>query len=161
MWYVWRYFKQLRLRLADAVLYAVGLAVMFIVAIAWVAPDLQSQEAERAKLRSLTANDISIISIRSGERVTRCDAVDAINAFVERLHHSTLFYPSHEGSISEFQLSILLKDGTRLEYNGRVPERHQSDASLGFHGHSSWSEILVPDCRDWLAKVAPQAIRKR
>ncbi len=161
LWYGSRYFRQLRLRRSDAVLYVLGGAALFFVAVVWVAPDLQSQEAERTKLRSLRSDDISIISIRSGERVSRCEDADAIGSFVERLHRSTLFYPSHEGSRSEFQLSIHLKDGTRLEYNGRVPERHQSDVSLGFRGHSSWSEILVPDCSDWLAKVAPAAVRKR
>lgn len=159
-WYVWRFYDRICLPRADAALYAVGLAAMFIVAIARVAPDLRSQEAELAKVQSLAGNEISVISIRTGERVSRCTHPQQLDEFVALLPHAVLFYPSHEGSVSEFQLAILLKDGTRHEYNGRIPERHHNDIALGFRGHSSWSEILVPDCRDWLLKVAPHAARK-
>jgi hypothetical protein len=159
-WYDWSHFHRLRLTPASVAVHAVGGAVMFIVAVAVVAPELDSQEAERAKLRAIAVNDISVISIHTGERVSRCNDPKGIVEFVESLRRSTLFYSNHEGSISEFQLVIFLKDGTRLEYKGRVPERHRSDVSLGFRGPSWWSEILVPDCRDWLLKVAPNAIRK-
>ena len=40
-----------------------------------------------------------------------------------------------------------------LEYNGGIPERHQNDISLSFRGYFTWSDIIIPDGRQWLDAV--------
>lgn len=134
------------------VISAVCLAVAFFL----IAPDLDAQERERALVRSLTASDISELSIRiedePGRRIRNAASISSLTALTRS---AELFYPSHEGSKFEFQIEIHCRNGAVLEYRGRVPERHTNDISLDFHGYFGWHEIIIPGGRGWLDEVAP------
>jgi hypothetical protein len=118
------------------------------------APDLHAQEQERSKIRSLVAADISAIFVRlDDQRTCRIEDAATIASFVHHTKEAELFYPSHEGSARRLEIAIFNRDGTSLQYDGRVPERHQNDFSLGFRGYFVWTEIIIPGGRQWLDSV--------
>jgi hypothetical protein len=136
---------------------AFGFAVNAIcagVAFFLMAPDLDSQERERALIRSLSAADISELFIQiddaPGRFVQDAACITSLTALTRR---AELFYPSHEGSKFEFQIEFHCRNGAVLEYRGRVPERHTNDISLDFHGYFGWHEIIIPGGRLWLDEV--------
>ncbi len=120
-------------------------------------PDLRAQETERARVRSLTAADISSILVKvDGQDSRRIRGKDLIASFVAHSKQAELFYPSHELSVVEMQLTIYRSDGTLLYYDGRVPERHPDSIALGFHGYFVQSEIIVPGGVEWLESLPEQ-----
>ena len=120
----------------------------------WI-PELRSQEGFRAHLRSLSAETISSVSVR----VDYDDYQDSwhtedkavIGSFVACARQAELFYPSHERSLAELQITIFRNDGTWVEYNGRIPERNSGDLSLDFRGYVVWTEVIIPNGGQWLA----------
>jgi len=75
-----------------------------------------------------------------------------ITSFANLIKQAELFYPSHEASVLEFNLTIYLQGGDRLDYPARVPERHLSDISIEFKGPYHIYEIIIPNGRRWLDK---------
>lgn len=129
-------------------------ALAVISVFCWM-PDLHAQEKERARIRSLAVADISSISIRiDGRRFRHIQDPELFASFVACSKHAELFYPSHEGSTIKFQIVIFRNNGSSLEYDGRVPERHQDDFSLEFRGYFVSTEIIVPGGREWLDSLA-------
>lgn len=122
-----------------------------IITFLWLMPSFISQERERAKVRHLEANDISSIEIQFEGKPPRVVASPkSIREFVERSHDAELFYPSHEGSIREFKMTIVHVNGESQIYEGRIPKRHQRDISLRFWANAELQELIVPEGRHWL-----------
>jgi len=132
-----------------------GTGLFSCISLFLLVPDLHGQEAERSRIRSLTAQDVAAISV-TGEhgRVWRVRNPDSIAMFVSAAKQAELFYPSHESSITEFHLSVELVDGSSLDFEGRIPERHANDVSLSFRGYFAITELLLPGGRQWLDSVA-------
>ncbi len=120
-------------------------------ALIFVAPDLHAQEQQRGFIRSLTAAEISDVwvYVENNPGVHITDA-QQIESFADHTRRAELFYPSHEGSYLEFEVTISGDDGQSWYYKGRVPERHRDDISLHFYGYFGWSEVIVPGGRQWL-----------
>lgn len=132
----------------------IATAVFAAVAALLMAPDLDSQERQRALIRSLSAADISELFIQIDDRpaLSVRDAA-SIASLAALTRDAELFYPNHEGSKFDFRLEIHCQNGAVLEYRGRVPERHIDDISLDFHGYFGRHAIIVPGGRLWLEEA--------
>ena len=76
--------------------------------------------------------------------------VEVVEGFCQLVRKAELFYPSHEGSTKEIELSLILSNGEKLDFPSRVPERHRNDLSLQYRGPSNWNEIIIPGGRRWI-----------
>jgi len=125
-----------------------------------MAPEMDAQEEELTRIRSLGTGDILAISVRiKGRRSRHIEDPELIESFVAHSNRAGLFFPSHEGSTVEFQITIHRTDGAPLRYDGRVPECHQDDFSLSFRGRFVWSEVVLPGGRQWLDSAVNQDTR--
>lgn len=137
-----------------------GWGFFAVISVARIVPDLRAQETELARFRSLAVADISSISVRSyGKDAQRIQDISQIGSFVRHSRQAKLFYPGHEGSADEFRIVIHRSDGTSLEYDGCVPEQHQSDFSLQFRGYYALNEIIFPGGRVWLDSLSDHYAR--
>jgi hypothetical protein len=120
------------------------------------APQMHAEETVRSETRSLTTR--AVVSIELNNPTLRTVVTDrkSIEQFCKAASHAELFYPSHEGSVQEYDIIISLDDGEIRRFRARIPERHQNDLSLDFRGPSHWTEILLPDCRKWIESVTTQ-----
>jgi hypothetical protein len=133
--------------------FALGWGAFSGISLLMFAPDMRSQEFERAKIRSLSTDVIDAICVNLPKQPAKTiQAEQDITSFANLIKRAELFYPSHEASVLEFNLTILLQDGTQLDYPARVPERHLSDISIEFRGPSHIYEIIIPNGRRWLDK---------
>ena len=125
--------------------------VLSLISLGLLAPDLYAQERERTIIRSLTLNDISAIAVSlDGQTPYRFNETKKLDLFVNCAGNADLFYPNHEESTSEFEIAIYLTDGSLLQYDGRIPERHQSDFAIDFRDFFAKTEIIFPNGRKWL-----------
>jgi hypothetical protein len=125
-----------------------------LVAIFLFVPDLRAQEKELALFHSLSTQPIVSVTVAvpgRGERPIK-SGLD-LSEFMALTRNAQLFYPSHEGSILDFQLTLRFQDGTYRVFEARVPERHVADVAVRFHGYMAYNEILLPDARAWINKV--------
>jgi hypothetical protein len=151
IWQLWNPERRLKTSGRFLVASVVSGAVFATVSICMLLPDFQAQESERAKIRSLVANDITSISVsvlRDSSYVV--ENGNAIASFVNLARDAELFFPSHESSKTELQLVIHFKNGAAIGYKGRIPERHPSDLALEFRGYFALDEIIVPGGAGWL-----------
>ncbi|MEZ6193768.1 MAG: hypothetical protein R3C45_21200 [Phycisphaerales bacterium] len=132
-----------------------GFGLFATIALLLIAPDLHAQEQQRVFIRSLNAEQISGISVTVDHHPT-VQIIDArqIESFTNHTRHAELFYPSHEGSNLEFEITITGNDGQSWYYKGRIPERHGDDISFDFYGYLGWSEVIIPGGRQWLDSVS-------
>ena len=131
-----------------------GMGIFASIAIVMFVPEFRDQELERSKIRSLKTTDIAMISVRvpgRGSRVIK--DFDSIAMLISDAQHAELFFPSHERSVLDFQLTINLVNGVSLAYEARIPERHKDDMSLRFHAYFAMNELIVPGGRRWLDRV--------
>jgi hypothetical protein len=144
------------------VLASIGLPLALLAAASFffLGPDLLSQETKLAQVRALSAEQVSSIVVVAPTQAPRIiQSKAAIASFASLAKHAELFYPSHEGSALEFEITVHLKSGGAVSFHARVPERHQEDVGLQFHGYVSWSEIIIPGGRAWLREVSQDARR--
>lgn len=132
-----------------------GFGLFAGIALFLIAPDLHAQEQQRSFIRLLTAAEISAVWVRVDDQPT-VYIIDAqqIESFADYTRRAELFYPSHEGSELEYEITVYGYDGQSWYYKGRVPERHRDDISLQFHAYFDWSEIIIPGGHQWLDSVS-------
>ena len=112
-----------------------------------------AQEGQRSRIRSLRVVDISSIAIAlDGQPHRNIEDAETIAEFVALSERAELFYPSHEVSKRDFEITIHLADRRMLQFFGGVPERHQNDFSFQILGPHSWG-IIFPRGREWLDAV--------
>jgi hypothetical protein len=127
-----------------------------VISLVMLAPQMLAEEAFRGDMRSLTTQNV--ISIKVTNETSRIVITDdkIIEQFCNAASKAELFYPSHEGSIEEYEISLSLRDNQIRKFRARVPERHHNDLSLDFRGPSHWTEILLPGGRTWLESAIGQ-----
>ena len=129
----------------------IGLFFFSLFAVFVGGPDLYFQELELAKIRGLSPSNVVAIRIKMPNRLPKRIADDAsIVAFLNQCRESTLFYPNHEVSTVECDLTIELADGTVLQYPAGIPERHQTDMSVRFRAYFTFADILIPGGATWI-----------
>jgi hypothetical protein len=124
-----------------------------VISVIDLAPQMKAEEAQRTRIRSLLTQDIVAIEISSAGQKRRLDDDAAIRSFVRLARNANLFYPSHEGSVQEYELQLVFHDGKTVAYRARVPQRHRDGPSLGFRGPSHWAEVIVPNGGHWAERV--------
>ena len=135
-----------------------GFAVFALVAFP---PFLGSGERLRGEMRSLARADILALHLQTGGRTEVITEADMIERFCQLARAAELFYPNHEGSIAEYELTILYQDERRPVFRARVPERHRGDLALRFRGGGGVSYFMVapvrlPGGREWIDDVLNQ-----
>lgn len=132
-----------------------GWGLLLVVSCLDLVPELASQEAELATIRSLSNADIVEVRV-AGDKFRpqmRADAA-AIEQFRKLAHHAILNPAGPESPLERFEISIRLNDGTVLSYPGRVLEYHPDDLCIEFHGAVfADDEILFPGGRLWLDRL--------
>ena len=99
-----------------------------MIAITVNGPQMKAEEAVLARLRAIKAGDIEAIEIQFANRpAVRVEDETETARFAELLPKAELFYPSHEGTIEEYRIALVMTDDERLEYIGDVRERHTGD----------------------------------
>ncbi len=69
-----------------------------------------------------------------------------LSEFMALARNARLFYPSHEGSILDFQITLRFQDGTYRMFEARVPERHVTDLAVRFYVFSmGLTRFCLPD----------------
>jgi hypothetical protein len=132
-----------------------GWGAFGLVSVFDMAPDMQSQELERSKIRSLVASNISVISLDLGHgNVRQLTSRDTLTSFVVLTSQAELYYPSHESCGSDFEMTIILRRGSPLKFTGCVPEQHPNDLLLSFSTSSTIRNVIVPSGRVWLTRIA-------
>lgn len=131
-----------------------------IISLFSLAPQMHDEETMRAKMRSLSSQNLKSITIDlvtgqlaeidDGKRFAKVEDLEEIDEFCRLASSAELFYPSHEGSLREYSISLLFDDQTIEKFDARVPERHPNDLSLKFRGTSHWAEIIIPNARKWI-----------
>ena len=128
-----------------------------------LAPQMYEEESIRAQMRSISSQKLKSISIDlvccdiaeidDGKRFAKVEARARIDEFCRLASNTGLFYPSHEGSLRKYSISLLFDDQTIEKFDARVPERHPNDISLQFRGTAHWAEVIIPDARAWIDKA--------
>ncbi len=129
-----------------------GWGAFALISLFELAPQMRAEEAMRKEIRAFTSQAIKSLEVNAQGRRIVADAA-SIKEFCQAANRAELFYPSHEVSTQEFEITIQLRIGNSTTYQARVPERHQGDLSLKFRGPSHWSEILLPGGRKWIEDV--------
>lgn len=120
------------------------------VSLVMLAPQMHAEEMVRREMRSLTAQTVLSIEVKTQASRKVLNDRKTIDQFCKAASHAELFYPSHEGSVREYEISISLHDEQVRSFTARVPERHQNDLSLEFTGPSHCAELILPDGRKWM-----------
>ena len=127
-----------------------GWGAFGVVSVGCLAPQMRAEETARSEIRSQTPQNVVSIQVECGaSRVILADKAD-VEQFCEAASHAELFYPSHEGSIRECELTVFLREGQTQSFRARVPERHRDDLSLVVKGPSNVFEIRVPGGGKWI-----------
>ncbi|WFB37492.1 hypothetical protein P3T73_06935 [Kiritimatiellota bacterium B12222] len=133
-----------------------GWGAFAVISLVIFAPQMRAEETIRSEMRSLTPQ--TVLSIEVSDSASRNLVSDRkhIEQFCRVASQAELFYPSHEGSVLEYEITIFLRGGQVRPFRARVPERHQRDLSLGFSGPSHRTEILLPGGGKWIESMVTQ-----
>ncbi|MBI1313128.1 hypothetical protein GC176_17700 [bacterium] len=124
-----------------------GFGLFTTVSLLDVVPDLASQEAKLRSVRAWDARDIVSLAVELEDHSTLwIDAPSVISDFVTCTQQATLFYPGHEGSLSEIQITVHLSNEQFETFPARIPEHHQFDVSLKFRGYSQLLRDSASQC---------------
>ena len=135
-------------------LFFLGWGALGLVAVGLLIPDMYKHEAERAMLRSLTADDVRELVVKRPHWPSqRIGQRAIIERFVRLCRQAELFYPSHEGLEQEVRLTVVLADGRELDYRAAIPERHRDDLALVFKRYFAHDDILLPRGARWFGHM--------
>jgi len=137
--------------------YTVGIAGVFsVLVVSVLVPQMRAEEALRVRVRSLSPQTLEWILLRKqGSDVIKMDG-EALARFCQLTRTAQLFYPSGEGPLAEYQMSMLMRDSEVVDLRAWVPVWHPDDLSLTFMGPRFETEILLRGGREWLHSAGQQ-----
>ncbi|MBN1816200.1 MAG: hypothetical protein JW828_02495 [Sedimentisphaerales bacterium] len=131
-----------------------------ILSVVMMAPQMKSEETMRLKIRSLSPGNLRSVRIKGqGVPNVLVNDEESICQFCLLTSSAELFYPSHELSLEEFQITLTFQDLISWTFDARIPERHTDAISLLFKGTFAWCEIIIPRGHPWLKSALSKANR--
>jgi hypothetical protein len=127
-----------------------------------LAPQMRAEESLRSEIRSLSTKSLILIQIKgNGALFVSINNADEISQFCQLASNSELFYPSHEGSLKNYELSMSFRDKKFNFFKARIPERHPKDLSLDYNGLFFHTEVIVPGGACWIEKSITKRNRQQ
>ncbi|OIO67500.1 MAG: hypothetical protein CO186_12620 [Zetaproteobacteria bacterium CG_4_9_14_3_um_filter_49_83] len=90
-------------------------------------PQMQVEELMRSEVRELSVKAIVGIQIQHHSSTVMLSDQESINRLYQLASQAELFYPSHEGSLEEFDIQFSTMTGPWQRFSATVPERHPND----------------------------------